>query len=44
MTSARGREVTINDWKKSDILGLLDGYTVLPPEDPFMQWSNCVKT
>ena len=31
----RGRQVMCKGWKKAGILGLLDGTTVLPPEDPF---------
>ncbi len=31
----KGREVIAKGWKKSGITGLLDGTTILPPEDPF---------
>ena len=34
-TSTRGKEVIARGWKKSEIVGLLDGSTILPPEDPF---------
>lgn len=35
LSSERGRQVIYNGWMKAGILGLLDGTTVLPPEDPF---------
>ena len=31
----RGRVIISKGWKKAGIAGLLDGTTVLPPEDPF---------
>ena len=34
-TSTRGKEVIARGWKKSEIVVLLDGSTILPPEDPF---------
>ena len=34
-STERGRQVICKGWKKAGILGLLDGTTVLPPEDPF---------
>ena len=34
-TSPDGSKVIFNGWKKSEIAGLLDGTTILPPEDPF---------
>ena len=34
-SSTRGKEVIARGWKKSEIVGLLDGSTILPPEDPF---------
>ena len=34
-TSTRDKEVIARRWKKSEIVGLLDGTTILPPEDPF---------
>ena len=36
-TSTKGAEAILKGWKKSGILGLLDGSTTLPPEDPFQQ-------
>ena len=30
-----GRPAIVKDWKRAGILDLLDGTTILPPEDPF---------
>ena len=35
LTSPDGAKVISRGWKKAEITGLLDGTTVLPPEDPF---------
>ena len=37
-TTQKGMEIIAKGWKKAGIAGLLDGTTVLPPEDPF---SSC---
>ena len=34
-STEKGRKVIYNGWMKAGISGLLDGTTVLPPEDPF---------
>ena len=34
-SSEKGRRVIARGWKKAGIAGLLDGTTVLPPDDPF---------
>ena len=34
-TTNRGRGIIAKGWKKAGISGLLDGTTILPPEDPF---------
>ena len=34
-TTKQGAVMIMKGWKKSEILGLLDGSTTLPPEDPF---------
>ena len=34
-STERGKLVISKGWKKAGISGLLDGNTVLPPEDPF---------
>ena len=36
-TTSHGREIILKGWKKAGISGLLDGTTVIPPEDPFEQ-------
>ena len=36
-TTKQGAVMIMKGWKKSEILGLLDGSTTLPPEDPFEQ-------
>ena len=33
--TSSGGDTTLRGWKKAGISGLLDGTTVLPPEDPF---------
>ena len=38
LTTNKGMEIIAKGWKKAGIIGLLDGTTVLPPEDPF---SSC---
>ena len=35
-TTRKGAEIIVKGWKKSGIAGLLDGTTILPPEDPFL--------
>ena len=35
LTSSKGRNVILKGWKKAGVAGLLDGTTLLPPEDPF---------
>ena len=42
---ARGKEVHCvipRGWKKSEIVGLLDGSTFLPPEDPFHEMTQYI--
>ena len=36
-SASHGREIILKGWKKAGISGLLDGSTILPPEDPFEQ-------
>ena len=36
MTTSKGRDVIMKGWKKVGVAGLLNGTTVLPPEDPFL--------
>ena len=36
-TTSHGHEIILKGWKKAGISGLLDGTTVIPPEDPFEQ-------
>ena len=36
-TIPNGKEIILKGWKKAGISGLLDGTTVLPPEDPFKE-------
>ena len=36
-SASHGREIILKGWKKAGISGLLDGTTILPPEDPFEQ-------
>ena len=36
-TTPNGKEIILKGWKKAGISGLLDGTTVLPPEDPFKE-------
>ena len=40
MTSSKGKDIIHKGWKKAGIFGLLDGTTVLPPEDPFLSCYN----
>ena len=41
-TSQKGAEIIINGWKKAGIVGVLDGTTVLPSEDPFEALWYCI--
>jgi hypothetical protein len=34
---SHGRDIIPKGWKKAGISGLLDGTTIIPPEDPFEQ-------
>ena len=34
-TSEKGRQIILKGWKKAGIIGLLDGTTEMPSEDPF---------
>jgi len=34
-TASSGRDIILKGWKKAGISGILDGSTILPPEDPF---------
>ena len=34
-TASSGRDIIFKGWKKAGISGVLDGSTILPPEDPF---------
>ena len=34
-TSEKGRQIILKGWKKAGIIGLLDGTTLIPSEDPF---------
>ena len=36
-TSRKGMEIILRGWKKSGVTGLLDGTTILSPEDPFFR-------
>ena len=38
MTTSNERKIILKGWRKAGIAGLVDGTTVLPPEDPF---SSC---
>ena len=40
MTTSKGRDIIKKGWKKAGVAGLLDGTTVLPPEDPFVSLYN----
>ena len=35
-TTEKGKIVISKGWKRAGITGILDGTTVLPPEDPFL--------
>ena len=36
-TTTEGKDIIFKGWKKAGISGLIDGSTVLPPENPFEQ-------
>ena len=37
LTSERGSHIINKVWKRSGITGIIDGSTILPPEDPFAE-------
>ena len=37
LTSERGTQIINKGWKRSGITGIIDGSTILPPEDPFAE-------
>ena len=39
-TSPDGSKIVFQGWKKSEIAGLLDGTTILSPDDPFQSISS----
>ena len=38
LTSERGTQIINKGWKRSGITGIIDGSTILPPEDPFAEY------